>query len=225
MTRVAPRSRRAAAAARARHPVPSERRRGVCPRSAQSLPPRSDRRALPRPLHATKVHTSPTVESSSEIRGRLIAAEHSAPKQGAIETALLLSAAPDRQRIGIGTGVAARTERQARDDPRRVVGGRQQMRPPRIGFSCLRQRQYADRALLRRQLRGSLDPPSRKPTSACCCRNGRAPDPRNPADRQGRIRRQKKGIATGPLLPTSPATCERGLRQGRRHGDVRRAGG
>src|SRR5438105_3976915 len=42
-------------------------------------------------------------------------------EQRAIETALLLSAPPDRQRISIGTGVAAPTERQARDDPRRVV--------------------------------------------------------------------------------------------------------
>src|SRR5438067_9082619 len=42
-------------------------------------------------------------------------------EQGAIETTLLRSAVPDCQRIGIGTGVAARTERQARDYLRSVV--------------------------------------------------------------------------------------------------------
>ena len=66
--------------------------------------------------------------------------------QGAVAAARLLRPITDRQRTAaIGAGIAARTERQARHDPRRVVVGRQQMPPPRVGVAVLRHRQHADR--------------------------------------------------------------------------------
>ena len=196
MTRAAPRSRRAAAAARARRPS-SERKasRRLIRERHKAFRPRSGRPRLPRPLHARKVQTSPAVERSSEICGRLIAAEHFRCRARCDrDRSPACAPHPIASASRIGAGVAARAERQARDDPRRVVVGRQQMRPPRIGFSCLRHRQDADRAWFRRSLRGSPDPRCRKPTSACCCRNGRAPGPRSPADRRGEYGDRERGL-------------------------------
>src|SRR5579862_9095605 len=59
-------------------------------------------------------------------------------EQGAIVAGFPLCTAPNRERIAaVATGVAATAERQAGDNPRRLVISRQQMPPPRVGRSLL----------------------------------------------------------------------------------------
>jgi hypothetical protein len=84
------------------------------------------------------VHVKPIAENADTMRPRLISTVFSAAR--------LLRAKADRQRVAaIGAGIAARAERQPRDDPRRLGVERQQVAPPRVAVAVLRQRQDADR--------------------------------------------------------------------------------
>ena len=64
-------------------------------------------------------------------------------QQSAVETAFLVAATSDCEGIGIGTGIAAGTEGQSGNNPRRVLRDRQQMWPPGVGFSRFGQWQDA----------------------------------------------------------------------------------